>query len=242
MNLKKLIVSLGLSMAALHSRGFTLNPISATVEPKGYGVSASFRVENETSNRVAFQISMITREMDELGKETTLSASNLFTVFPPQGIIPPGQKQNVRVVWKGTANPTNELAYRIVAEELPVDLEQEKTQSHIKMLVRYLGTVYVRPKNCKPQIQVTRVIRAAGENSTNAYEFAISNIGTAHQGLKNTVLSLTDGQGVKTEVRGEQLQGVEGQNILAHHTRRFSVALPPAFKEPEYQADIHVDE
>ena len=242
MNLKQLMLSLGLSMAALHSHGFTLNPISATVEPRGYGVSASFRVENESSNRVAFQISMVTREMDEYGKETTLAASNLFTVFPPQGIIAPGQKQNVRVVWKGSANPSNELAYRIVAEELPVEFEQEKSQSHIKVLVRYLGTVYVRPKNCKPQLQVTRLTRGAGENSTNAYEFAISNIGTAHQGLKNTVLSLTDSQGVKTEVRGDQLDGVEGQNILANHTRRFRVALPPAFKEPDYQSDIRVDE
>ena len=242
MNLKQLMLSLSLSMAALQSHGFMLNPISATVEPKGYGVSASFRVENESSNRVAFQISMVTREMDEYGKEATLAASNLFTVFPPQGIIAAGQKQNVRVVWKGSASPSNELAYRIVAEELPVDLEQEKSQSHIKVLVRYLGTVYVRPKNCKPQIQVTRLTRAAGENSTNAYEFAISNVGTAHQGLKGTVLSLTDGQGVKTEVRGEQLEGVEGQNILAHHTRRFRVALPPALKEPDYRADIRVDE
>jgi len=242
MRLKQLVLFLAVSLAALPGRGFTLNPISATVEPKGYGVSASFRVENETSNRVAFQVSMVTREMDEYGKETTLSASNLFTVFPPQGIIPPGQKQNVRVVWKGSPSPTNELAYRIVAEELPVDLEQEKSQSHIKVLVRYLGTVYVRPKNSKPQIQITRLTRAAGENTTNAYEFAINNVGAAHQGLTGTVLSLTDGQGLKTELRGDQLKGVEGQNILARHSRRFRVELPPAFKEPEYQADIRVDE
>ena len=241
MKLKQLMWFLA-GTAALHSYGFTLNPISATVEPKGYGVSASFRVENETSNRVAFQVSMVTREMDESGKESTLSASNLFTVFPPQGIIPPGQKQNVRVVWKGSPSPSNELAYRIVAEELPVELEQEKSQSHIKVLVRYQGTVYVRPKNCKPLIQITRLTRSVGENSTNAYEFAVSNAGTAHQGLTGTVLSLTDGQGLKTEIRGEQLKGVEGQNILAHHLRRFRLELPPAFKEPEYRAEIRVDE
>ena len=242
MNLRHLLVFAGLSMASLKGHGFTLIPISATVEPKGYGVSASFRVENETSNRVAFQISMRTRDVDEFGKETMVGASNLFTIFPQQGIIPPGQKQNVRVVWKGSANPTNELAYRIVAEELPVDLEREKTQSHIKVLLKYVGSLYVRPKNCKSQLQITRLARAVDGNSTNAYEFAVTNVGTAHQGLINPVMTITDGQGAKTELRGEQLPGIEGQNILANHTRRFRVALPPAFKEEGYQADIRVDE
>src|SRR6267142_2679827 len=229
MNLKHLVLLAGLITAESH--GFTLVPISATVEPKGFAVSASFRVENETSNRVAFQISMRTRDVDEFGKETMLGASNLFTIFPQQGIIPPGQKQNVRVVWKGSANPTNELAYRIVAEELPVELEHEKTQSHIKVLLKYVGSLYVRPKNCKSQLQITRLARATDANSTNAYEFAISNIGTAHQGLINPLLTITDSQGAKTELRGEQLPGIDGQNILANHTRRFRVALPPAFNE-----------
>ena len=236
------MLSVCIAMALSAAHGFTLVPISATVDPKGYGVTASFRVENETSNRVAFQISMVTRDMNELGKETMLPATNLFTVFPPQGIIPAGQKQNVRVVWKGTPSPTNELAYRIVAEELPVDLEGEKDSSHIKVLLRYLGTVYVRPKNCKSRLNVSAVTRASFQNSTNAYEFAITNHGTAHQGLINPILTLTDSQGNKTELRGEQLPGVEGQNVLALHTRRFRVGLPPDLKEQQYQAEIRVDE
>jgi fimbrial chaperone protein len=242
MKIKHVLLITGLVTMSLSAIGFALNPISATVEPSGYGVSTNFRVENETSNRIAFQVSIVTREMDEFGKENTTPASNVFTVFPPQGILAAGKKQNVRVVWKGTASPSNELAYRIVAEELPVDFEQEKAQSHIKVLVKYMGTVYVRPKVCKPQIQVTHLTRATGENTTNAYEFAISNTGTAHQGLKNTRLTLTDAQGTKLELTGDKLEGVEGQNVLARHTRRFRVALPPDYKEPEYRAEIQVDE
>lgn len=241
MRLNRSLLAICVAMLTSASHGFTLVPISATVEPKGYGVTASFRVENESSNRVAFQIKMVTRDMDEFGKETTLPATNLFTVFPPQGIISAGQKQNVRVVWKGTPSPTNELAYRIVAEELPVELEGEKSASHIKVLLRYMGTVYVRPKNCKSQLQISPVTRSSIGN-TNAYEFSVSNHGTAHQGLVNPTLTLTDSQGNKTELRAEQLPGVAGQNVLALHTRRFRVGFPAALKEQQYQAEIRVDE
>jgi fimbrial chaperone protein len=246
MNLKRPLPVFGLLLGALSfsCQAFTLSPISATLEPKGYGASTGFRLENESSNRVAFQITMVTREPDETGDETQLPATNLFTVFPPQGIIAPGQKQNIRLVWKGPSNPTNELSYRIVAEELPVDFQPakaEKAQSHIQMLVRYKGTVYVRPKNAKPQLRVMSLAKTGGV-SGNSYELVITNAGNAHQGLRNPVLSLTDTQGHKTDLSADQLPTVAGENILARHTRRFLVTLPPNLKEQDYHAQIHVED
>ena len=232
-----------LLLAGWRSQAFTLIPISATLAPKGYGVAASFRVENESSNRIAFQITMITRDMDERGEETQQSASNLFTVFPPQGVIPPGQRQNIRVVWKGPADPTNELAYRIVAEELPVNFEPETKESHIKMLVRYLGTVYIRPNHVKPRLQTVGLVKAPGNSAaTNLYELTLANPGGAHRGLINCELTITNGTGQNTLLKAAQLDTVEGQNILAQHRRRFLIQLPAGLREPEYSASLKVDE
>jgi fimbrial chaperone protein len=237
-------VALFTFLLGIHSsQAFTLIPISATLTPAGYGAATSFRVENETSNRVAFQISMITREMDEQGEETCQSASNLFTVFPPQGVVPPGKLQNIRVVWNGPREATNELAFRIVAEELPVNFEPETKESHIKLLVRYLGTVYVRPKSAKPNLKVIGLVKAAGNSaSTNLYELTLANTGDAHQGLKDCALSITDSKGKSIIMKTDQLDRLEGQNILAHHRRRFFVALPDNWREQEYQAALQVDD
>jgi fimbrial chaperone protein len=233
------IVQLG----AFRSLAFTLIPISATLAPKGYGATTSFRVENETSNRVAFQITMVTREMDEQGEETHASATNLFTVFPPQGVIGAGQRQNVRLVWKGTPEPTNELAYRIVAEELPVNFDPETKESHIKLLVRYLGTVYIRPKNATPKLETVELIQATNNTTTtNRYELTLANDGAAHQGLKNCSLTVSDSHGQSTVLKADQLDQIEGQNILAHHRRRFAVLLPDNWREPKYHAELKVDE
>lgn len=230
-------------LGILSSQAFTLIPISATLTPTGYGAATSFRVENETSNRVAFQITMITRNMDEQGDETYQSASNLFTVFPPQGVVPPGKLQNIRLVWKGPRDPTNELAFRIVAEELPVNFDPDTKESHIKLLVRYLGTVYIRPKGAKPHLKVIDLVKAAGNSAgTNLYELTLANTGGAHQGLKNCVLTVTGSKGESIIMKTNQLDKLEGQNILAHHRRRFLVTLPDNWREQEYQAALQADE
>jgi fimbrial chaperone protein len=231
-------VVIALALASGSTQAFTLTPMSVTFDPSGNGSAKSFRVENETSNRVDFQITMLTREMSEDGQETTQKATNLFTVFPPQGTVAPGQSQSVRVVWKGDQNPAEELCYRIEAVELPISRAPEKSKAEIKVLLRYLGAVYVKPRNAKPKLQVTEFTRT----ETNTYQMVVTNAGNAHQSLKEPVLTLTDTQGRTAKVPPEQLGTVAGQNILGHHTRRFAVSLPPEFKDQSYQAQLTAQE
>jgi fimbrial chaperone protein len=231
-----LILGLGLHTAASHA--FTLTPMSTTLGPRGSESAKTFRVENDSSNRVAFQITMLTRDMDESGMETNRPAADLFTLFPPQGTIAPGKGQTVRLVWKGPANPSRELAFRLVAEELPVNFALEKNKAQIKVLVRYMAAIYVRPRNAKPNLQVASFTRS----ETNTYVMLAANAGTAHQPLKDLVLSLTDAQGRKSDVPVDALGPVAGQNVLAGSTRRFVLTLPGEFKEPTYQAHLTANE
>ncbi len=239
----RLLALLAVLSSSLLGQAFTLIPISATLAPKGYGVGTTFRVENESSNRIAFQISMVTRDMNEQGEETQKPAGDLFTVFPPQGVVGPGQRQNIRVAWKGPQNPTNELAFRIVAEQLPVNFEPQTKESQIKLLVRYLGTVYIRPKNAKPKLETVALTKSPDNSATNnLYELTLNNAGNAHQGLENCVLTVTDANGQKTVLKSSQLDKIEGQNILANHRRRFPVTLPADLSAEDYHAEIQVDE
>ena len=231
-NLPTTLIALMLIAGA--TRAFNLTPMSATFDPSGNGSAKSFRVENETSNRVDYQIAMLTRDMTEDGQETNQTAAELFTVFPPQGTINPGQSQTVRVLWKGDRKPTNELAFRIEAVELPINRAPEKNKAEIKVLLRYLGAVYVRPRNAKPKLQVTEFTRTP----TNSYLMVVANTGNAHQPLTDPVLTLTDAQGRTTKVPTEQLNGIAGQNILGNHTRQFTLSLPPEFKEERYEAQL----
>lgn len=225
-------------MLAIKGQAFTLKPMSVTMDPKGYGASKTFRIENESSNRVAFQISMVSREMDAEGKETLEPATNLFTLFPPQGVIAPGQSQSVRLVWRGSSQLTNEQCFRIVAEELPVNFVPEQGRAQIKILLRYQGTVYVRPIRAKADLKVQSLTMT----STSTWQLTVANLGNAHHNLNNPSLTLTDPAGQKTEVSTNFLAAFNGENILPHHTRNFLIALPPELKEQAYQIRLNEDE
>ncbi len=218
---------------------FTLTPISVTLIAKGAGASTSLRVNNESAERVAFQLSVLTREMDEGGVEVRQPVTNLFTLFPPQGAIAPGQGQNVRLIWKGPSI-TNEMCYRIVAEQLPVDFAPRESNSRIKVLVRYVGSIYVCPKNAKPHLQALSLTKLNA--STNAYSLTITNTGKAHKHLYKDQLILTDAAGGRTTLSTDQLSGIDGEVVLAHHMRRFTVVLPETFKEERYSVQLQLDE
>ena len=227
-----------LLLLAGSGRAFTLEPMSATLEPKGFGAAKTFRLDNESSNKIAFQITMATREMDEEGKENLEPVTNLFTLFPPQGIIDPGQSQNVRLVWRGTSSPTNELCYRIIAEELPVNFSLEKGKAQIKILIRYQGTVYIRPRGAKPDLKV----QSLSQTPTNVWLLTIANAGSAHENLMNPRLTLTDSSGQQTVITTNYIGNIEGENVLPHHTRTFVVTLPKEIKAQDYRVKLDVDE
>jgi fimbrial chaperone protein len=226
-------------MLASSGQAFTLKPMSVTMDTRGYGASKTFRLENESSNQVAFQVTIVSREMDADGKETLLPVTNLFTLFPPQGVIAPGQDQSVRLVWRGPAKLADEQCFRIVAEELPVAFAPpEQGRAQIRILLRYQGTVYVCPRTAKADLQVTSLTKT----STNLWRLTITNLGNAHHNLRSPSLTLIDPGGQKTEVSTNFLSSISGENILPHHTRNFLIALPPQCKEQVYQVRLKENE
>lgn len=231
-----LVLTLGLVLHTAASHAFTLTPMSTTLVPKGSASATSFRVENESSNRVAFAVTVLTRGLEADGHETNQPATDLFTLFPPQGTLAPGTSQTVRLVWKGPANPAQELAFRLVAEELPVNFAPKENKAQIEILVRYMAAVYVRPRNARPNLQVTGFARTA----TNTYVMSVTNAGSAHEPLKEPTLTLTDAQGHKLDVPADRLRAIAGENMLAGSARRFVLTLPAEFKEPTYQAHLTV--
>ena len=132
-----------------------------------------------------------------------------------------------------------------MAEQLPIDFRPEKppdkAQSHIQILVKYKGTVYVRPKAVRARLEVVSLSKST-DTSSNSYALVVTNSGGAHQGLRGPLLSVTDAQGHQIDLPASQLPTVAGENILAYHTRRFLVSLPPNLKEQDYHARIHVEE
>ena len=230
-----LLTALFLLASVPAALAFTLVPIKMEFEPAGRGANQAFRLENDSSNTVPVQLSMLTRQMDLDGKETNAPAEDDFLVYPPQVLLKPNQVQTVRVKWLGTPKPEKELAYRILAEQLPVNLEKEKPgESRINVLVRYLGSVYIVPKGAKAEVVLESTAPQTDAAGKRRIELIFHNRGKAHSMLNDLRLKIQAG-GKTVELGPEALPNVAGENVLAGQKRRFLLPWPEGLPEGPVQ-------
>lgn len=217
------------------AQAFKLVPIQMEFEPAGRGANQAFRLENNSSNTVPVQISMLTRQMDLDGNETNAPAEDDFLVYPPQVLLKPNQVQTVRVKWLGNPKPQKELAYRILAEQLPVNLEKEQPSgAQINLLVRYLGAVYIVPKGAKADVGLASAVPKTDAAGKRQIELIFENRGAAHAILSDLRLRIQAGEKI-IELAAEALPKVAGENMLAGQKRRFSVPCPEGLPDGPLQ-------
>jgi fimbrial chaperone protein len=227
-------ISVGVLLAAPCWAGptYQLTPSSLTLAPSGSQSNGAFRVRSTGDEPVAIEIRITERQMDLQGHETRPEAEADFVIYPPQILLQPGESQTVRVTWLGDPAPAHELPYRLITEQLPIDLDTPNVGGNtptvsISALYSYVATVYIAPPGASPDVVLTRASHqtASGEDRL-LLEF--DNQGTAHQLLSGLTLTLApQGQPEAAITLGaDQLPGMSGENILAQHQRQFTIPWP----------------
>jgi fimbrial chaperone protein len=211
---------------------FKLEPISKVFEPAGTAATQSYKIINDTSEQIAVELSMMKRKISLEGEETTEKADDDFLVYPSQIILPPQGVQSVRVTWLGNPNPEKELNYRIIAEQLPINLKDtQQSQSQaiaagIKITFRYIGSVYIRPKNTQSKVILNGITHEKSKDGNDLLVITFDNQGTRRAVLSELNLNLTSDKGTQFTLKPEQLEGVNNGLILAGNQRRFSIPWP----------------
>ena len=192
---------------------FRLDPMSVSIELSDNQKHVSFIIENESKQPLPVQINLFERSMNESGEDVLKETSEVMA-FPDQLIIPPEQKRSVKVTWSGKADELkSEKAFRFVAEQLPLDLDQDKkSKTGIKMLLKYVAALYVNPKNSESKISC----------EYGDAQLTCINEGNKHRILNFKSLVLQDSSS-KIEFETADLKKVNGENILAHGKRVFSL-------------------
>jgi fimbrial chaperone protein len=220
---------------AAPAQAFRLIPIEMEFEPQGRGATQIFRLENDSAEPVAVELTMMGRRMTETGEDQLDDASDRFVIFPEQVVLQPNQSQSVRVQWIGPTTPERELAFRMVAEQLPVDLGRAPPQGgQVRLLVRYVASVYITPPGAKPDLGVTAVAPQGKQLAVT-----VSNRGTARQILRDPTLTVQTAD-KSVPLRGDQLAGLAGENVLAGGTRRFLIPLPAGLGQGPLSATLAV--
>jgi len=197
---------------------FKFHPMSQSIELSDKQKAVQFWLENDSDEKLGIELTVKERHMDQNGVET-LPDSTDIKVFPPQVIIPAKEKRAVRVSYSGTGDITVEKSYRVIAEQLPVKVDEKtKRRSGIQMLMKYLAALYVTPENAESKIDIAEV-----KSSEKKLLITVSNKGNKHQILGKPVLTIKSGN-TKHVLKEKELQGFAGENVLANSVRTFSVS------------------
>jgi len=211
---------------------FTFSPISQEFTVDGKNSSRVFAIHNDSlTDRIAVKVSVFARKMDEEGRETLEPCPGDFLIYPSQNILAPGETRSVRVKWQGGPVSGREKAYRIIAEQLPVDLQEEQVPEEgggIRFTFRYEGSLYVITEGGEPSLELNSIKTVMKEGSS-WLELQFDNRGSRHviMGDLNITLNSPYNNFDTIELGPDKLKGVSGENILAGNRRIFLIPEPP---------------
>jgi|JI8StandDraft_1071087.scaffolds.fasta_scaffold159809_2 fimbrial chaperone protein len=224
------LLSLALGLASVYAHAISFTPIEMDFSPAGRGATQVFRLENTTAEVTAVEMSIKARAMAANGDDQLTDADDQFNVFPAQVVLQPGQVQTVRVQYVGLATLDRERAFRLIAEQLPIDVGQApQNGGRMRLLVKYVASVYVVPTNVKAVLSVTDT-KIVAEGNNRWLQVTVNNEGSTRKILKDLKVEVAG-----VTLSGEQLKGMEGENVLARTTRVFRVPAPaglPAVSAP----------
>ena len=212
------------------SFAFKIEPISRTFAPTGSESTQSYDLVSDKPESQAVELSVVKREMDLDGKETYIPADDDFLIYPLQVILKAGTTQTVRVTWVGEPNPKQELAYRLVSQQVPINFKKPEVgksttlTAKVEVIIKYMGSLYIRPADVQPKVILESII-AQTDKGKPAIAMILDNQGSGRASLANYSLNLTSA-GKTVILKPDQLKEVTNQNILANHKRRFIFPHP----------------
>ena len=204
---------------------FSINmtPLYATIESKK-ARNTIFKVSNPTAEPVAVTFSVL-KVVSTDNNEEIKEATSTVQAYPTQFVLSPNESKSVRVRYMGKHLPLEEEVYRIIAEELDIEVNDEKEKNNegkvtakIKTRFSYQGLLFLHRANSKEKLIIKNI-----EKEAQDIKITIENIGQLSvlpiDGLYNYFATLKDGK--EYPLSPEDLKGAEFRRVLAGKTNTF---------------------
>ena len=244
------ITSKSLALVAVLITGINSNPANAydvrpiviQLSPEGAGSTQSVIISNSHDEPIAIEVRAYHRVQKPDGTEDREPADDAIIITPPHLVIAPGASQAVRVRWVGDPTPPRELAFRLVTEQLPINLttqHREDFTANVLVNYRYEAALYVTPHNARPEARIDRAVPVTGEDGTQLLELEIVSEGTRRASLDKPKVVLTPiGGGSSIILEGEAVAGLNQMVTLAGSRRIVRIPWPPNVDVGPVQAEL----
>jgi P pilus assembly chaperone PapD len=206
---------------------FAINlvPMTETVNSKKTK-NIVFKVTNPTEEPVAVDFSVL-KVLNTQNNQEKRAKTNAVEAYPTQFILSPKETKSVRVRYMGAKLPEKEEVYRVIAQELDIDVSDKKAdksdgkiKAQIKMRFSYEGLIFVHKEDAKAQLNVENISKSA-----NGLQFTVKNSGTS-SALPNisNYNYFAQSQGQEFKLTENDLKGAEFRRVLAGESNQFILA------------------
>ena len=136
-------------------------PMVSELTTTGAGSTARIEVGNVGSASLPFETKITRIDYNEAGDMVETPGDENFLVFPPQGLVPVGGRQVVRVQWVGEGAVDTSEAYYLWVRQLPVRTERNAPEAggavSVSVLYTMKALIVVAPPGAKPEVEVVSV-------------------------------------------------------------------------------------
>lgn len=204
---------------------YNVQPMVVEFKPSGPDATKVFYVENTYNEKLAVQVSVYTRSINENGEEKREETKN-FVIYPDQLVIGPKEKRSVRATYVGPRDLKVQAPYRISFDQLPVDLKKKpQTQgAQVKFMFNYVTAVYISPDGVEAKLEIESQKKVG-----NILQVNFVNKGSAYKLLSHYDLVLTSSD-KEEHISAEDQKVVDGVNLLPQSNRRIDFHIPDKFK------------
>ncbi len=210
-----------LCLSNQNAKAFVLSPMVQKLNTQ-QSKSLVFTVENKNKEKIAVSLEIQARSYDEKGNETRKPTED-FSIYPDQLALQAGEKRNIRLTWTKPETSNQELAYRLIASQLPVNLadKPKATSDHsakINFLLQYVASIYIEPS--EPGKYKLHIDSFKNINENDA-SIKISNTGNIHKVLYKAKLRFFNGESLIKEISG--IEALESVNLLAGEYKEIKI-------------------
>lgn len=199
---------LSLLLSPQNVLAFDVTPTVSVIELPKNASGITLVVRNPRNVALPISTEIVERFIEEDGKERHEPADDLFVVFPPQAVIPPGGSQSLRVQWLGPL-PTTSRSFTLIAGEIPVDLNGAGG-SQLQTILRMGASVHVAAAGTMP-----KPVLAAATPVDNDVSVTLTNEGDRFFYIDSVALVFDD-----KRIADMELANAAGRTLVPPGARR----------------------
>ncbi len=219
-----------LALVAHPATALQMSPFTAEFTEAELVSGAIYNVFNDTDAPMAIEVSVRYRDMDTSGEDILTDAEDDFIAFPTQMILFPKEVQAVRIQWIGEKSADQEVPFRVIAEQIPINFAQEEQSEGVKLefLTAIASSAYILPDEPIANLTTELVLVDLAGDENSFLRLSIVNTGNHHISMSDPVITLTsavDNSSVTltAEMLGDEIRQA---NIFGGHQRDYRIPWP----------------